>query len=766
MAQERSKESTEPETSLPKGLVIDFQKLTHTEQGDLLFTGPVTLTWRKSRIQADLLSLREERYVVAEGNVLVIWGGNRIFGTRMDYDLETERGQIDDAFGQIESDYFFWAKRAEKIGADQVRLKSATVTTCTQPVPYWSFSVTNATIRVDHYARMWNVRLRARKLPMIYIPFLVWPVKQDRAAGLLMPEFHTTQNRGRAISQDLFIPIGRSADLTLMTRYYTVAGLGGGAEVRFVPNSQGAGSLYSFYIRDKIEGKGRYRASYNQTQQFQNGFRMVADINLLSDFNYYSDFERALHLVSSPTILARLEFSRNGPWTSMNVRQLRREQLIRVATDPSDVSGETIGEEILIQQTFPEIEWRGRSRRLGKTPFYFSYESSFASIQQREELPTWNTDQPLNVDYFRGDFFPAISLPLSPTPWLDITPRADYRATYYTQSQADPDTLPADVEREILDEDIWRHLWSAGIDIVGPKLFKIYERPGGAYSARYKHTIEPRLSYGYVRGWDRGDEIILYDEVDRSASAGNLLTYAIVQRLFAKRPRSQPSRAPTGLETIVLPDGTTSEAGAAEMEQGGPAVGDQEVPHETIEIATLELRQSRTFEDFLASVDHDNDPDTPDLTTRYSNLQLMGRFNPSPETSFDLRGSYSPLYRSLNEVTLSGNLYKRLARLRLSLVHRQGLSLNAEDDTQLRLTTGFSLFRSKLQLDLNASYDYDPPAGQEHIRDKQWRVQYRTQCCTFTVERLARNFSTFSDRQDYYFRIDLRGVGKLLSMHY
>jgi LPS-assembly protein len=769
LAQEDSLASTDAEPQLPKGINIDFDKLTHTEQDGYLFSGPVTITWRESRIQADSIALRQQRYVEAEGNVLVVWGGNRIFGSRMNYDLELERGIIENAFGQLETDYIFWAKRAEKIGSEQVRVETATVTTCTQPVPYWSFSVSSATIRVNHYARMWNVRMRARKMPLLYIPFLLWPVKEHRAAGLLMPEIHTTQTRGRAISQELFIPLGRSADLTLMGRHYSEAGFGGGGEFRFVPNSRGSGSFYGFYIDDKVDDAGRYRVSYNQTQQFQNGFRMVADINLLSDFDYSSDFERALDLVSSPTILARLEFSRNGPWTSMNVRELRREQLLRFVQDPSGATEDYVPE-ILIQQTLPEIEWRGRSRKLGKTPFYLSYESSMASIQQREKLPAGTERRPINADYLRGDLFPTISLPLSLTSWLDITPSVDYRVTYYTQSQFETTTAGGQEERQILDQSIWRRRWGAGLDIIGPKFFKIYDRPGSKFSKRYKHTIEPRISYGYSRAFDRDDEIVLYDEVDRATASGNLMTYALVQRLFAKRPRSRQLPAATGMETIVLADGSTSEAGAGAPYADGQTspvkdAGSGDVPEETVEIATLEFRQSRSFDDDLRSIDLNGDGVT-DLQSRYSDLQLIGRFNPSPATSLDLRSRYDVLYDSIADVTLSGNIRKKLARLRLSVVHRNGLGDLGVDDTQLRLTTGFSLFRGKLQLDIDGSFDYDPPEGQRHIPDKQWRVQYSTQCCTFTLERLSRNFATLSDRQDFYFRIDFRGVGKLLDLHY
>ena len=48
----------------------------------------------------------------------------------------------------------------------------------------------------------------------------------------------------------------------------------------------------------------------------------------------------------------------------------------------------------------------------------------------------------------------------------------------------------------------------------------------------------------------------------------------------------------------------------------------------------------------------------------------------------------------------------------------------------------------------------------------RWRVQYRTQCCTFLVERLIRDYQTSADREDWYFRIDLKGVGKLLDFKY
>ncbi len=738
----------EPVAGLPDNIRIDSGTIRTTTDGVIL-SGDVTIVWRDSRIQADRMTLTERRYIEAEGNILIVWGGNRIFGTRLTYDLEEERGVIANAIGEALDEYIFWAKQVEKVGPNRLHLKSATVTTCTQPIPYWSFSVSSATITIDNYARMWNVRLRAGRAPVIYLPYLVWPVKEDRAAGLLMPEFATTQNRGRSITQELFIPLGRSADLTLLARHYSKAGLGGGGELRFIPNREGKAVINGFYIEDQdgtFAGKGRYRATYAQDQKFLNGFRMLADVNLVSDPNFYSDFERDLNIASSPIVKSRLEFSRNGSWASLNVRELRQEQL---STEK-------------VQQTLPEIEWRGRSRRLGKTPFYLSFESSLASIQQ------FGPD--IDADYLRGDVFPTISVPWSPRPWIDITPRISYRLTHYTQRK--------DAMDSVTDNSLTRRLGSAGVDIIGPKLFKIYERGPGELTTRYKHTFEPRISYGVGESFDRSKDILLFDEVDGVTAAGNKMTYSLIQRLFAQRPRAVDRPADADADSVILPDGTTPVTDdSAPPEEPEPAAR-----NETVEIASLEIRQSRTFDDDVSLSQGIVSATSTELKeSLYSDVTLTGRFNPSPRVSLDLRSRYDVVFDKFADLSLSGSVRQRLASVRFSLSHRNGLGFDSlvpedpetsgtatvprknKDSTQLRLTTGLRLLSGKLRIDVDGFYDGNPVRGGARVPEQRWRVQYSTQCCIFFVERLTRDFTNLDDRRELHFRVDLTGIGKILS---
>ena len=48
--------------------------------------------------------------------------------------------------------------------------------------------MSSAEIEVEGYARVKNARLRVKKLPVFYWPYMIWPAKTERTSGLLVPE--------------------------------------------------------------------------------------------------------------------------------------------------------------------------------------------------------------------------------------------------------------------------------------------------------------------------------------------------------------------------------------------------------------------------------------------------------------------------------------------------------------------------------------------------------------------------------------------------
>ena len=757
LAQEEEEEASDPvgtRVALPGGYEASF-KSGRQEGENSILEGDVTIIAAQGRFQADRVVVQGRRYIEATGNVLIVWGKNRISGTRMAYDLEEDKGVIENAIGHVQPEFFFYAERVEKIGEDLLYLEKANITTCTQPVPYWSFAVGKATVRVNGYARMWHVRLRTKDKPIVYLPYMIWPVKEDRTLGLLFPSFGSTEERGTVIAQGLFIPMGQSADMTLVGEYYTRAGFGLGSEVRFVPNQKGLGIFNGFFIQDKVANVGktvpvcaqepcdRWRVTYRQTQEFQNGFRMVADINQASDFDYFTDFERDIRLLSTPEMLARVEFSRNGRFNSVNVRQLRREQLV---TDPV-----TFLQDSLVQRALPEIEFRGRSRRLGKSFVYQSYQSSFAAVTQAG--PT------IDADYLRADLFPTISFPVSNLPWLDVNPSIAYRLTHWTQRNVSDDPLIADA----VDDPLTRGNLGAALEIVGPRVFRIFGKQGGA---QHKHVWEPLLRYGFRQDFEDADQVIRFDEVDLVAPQ-NLLTYGVRTRVFARRPRTrQQPRAVAG-ETVLMPDG---EAFAPEAPDTGFPLREPPAPEpapaaptEPVEIMTVELTQSRSFDRDLSTGDIDGDGVFE--TDRRGPILLTGRYNPTRRLSFDLRTSYNVVFDSFSDVSVNGAVRQKNYRIGASVVYRPGLGALATRDTQVRFNSAFQAFRGKLRMELDGAFTANPTQGISHVPDRRVRLEYYTQCCGLLAEYLVREYTT-SKRQDFRFTVDLRGIGKFLDVHH
>ena len=128
---------------------------------------------------------------------------------------------------------------------------------------------------------------------------------------------------------------------------------------------------------------------------------MLAHFNLVSDGDYFLDFSRDLDRGSDPSALSRANYAVGRGYLALNMRLERREQFF---VDDS-----------VVQSRLPEAEIRLRSRRLGRSPLYLSLVSSAAILDKS------GTGFP-DGSYGRVDLFPAISAPMSPTPWLDVTP--------------------------------------------------------------------------------------------------------------------------------------------------------------------------------------------------------------------------------------------------------------------------------------------------------------------------------------------------------
>ncbi|HZI94900.1 MAG TPA: LPS assembly protein LptD, partial [Patescibacteria group bacterium] len=550
----RAAGTTGPATKSPAKLaateqpVISANKFEQVSEGELLLTGDVDLRYGDLRLLADTVHFNDKTHQVqAEGNVVLMLGKSQISGDRLEMDSETRLATVWNAHGYMDPDVIFQAEKLERIAEDKVVITNGTVTTCTQPTPYWAFHVTSALLHLDHYAHMKNVAFKVEKAPVIYLPYLVWPMKKDRASGLLLPNVGYSKQRGSFIGNALYLVLGRSQDATLYYDLYGRTGTGLGFEYRFVPAARGDGMFTGYYLKDSVQdpnnpedtlSRTRYRFNFRQTQRFANGFRLLADLNQVSDLDYYLDFERDITQTTSPTVLSHVDLVRNWSNYSLNVRADRQEQFI------SSVESLTL-------ERLPEVELRGRGIRFGHTPFYLSFESSaglynkdrrFETLQDPNQPVDPNNTEAAQLEstYQRFDLFPTISASFTPTPWLDISPSVSARETFYSRSQIDP----ADPNSLTSDENITREFAAFNLSMVGPRFFRLFGDPKSLDTTVYKHTFEPRLLYTYIPDVSDGENVIRFDDIDALRHADNEVTYSLTSRLLARRPVSHPPPPP------------------------------------------------------------------------------------------------------------------------------------------------------------------------------------------------------------------------------
>jgi hypothetical protein len=196
---------------------------------------------------------------------------------------------------------------------------------------------------------------------------------------------------------------------------------------------------------------------------------------------------------------------------------------------------------------------------------------------------------------------------------------------------------------------------------------------------------------------------------------------------------------------------------------------------EPVEIASVEVSQSYSFNSFPSSADLDGFIGTPQETSRLSGVTLTGRYNPSRLLSFNVTGRYDILFNAISDVSLSGNFRQSMAQGLFSVVYRQGLGYQTQvdptaepvprpDATQIRFQGNFGPIAGRVRIGIDATYNVTPTDAEKHLPYRRARLEYYTQCCGFLAEYLVSEYSAFP-RREFRIAVDLRGIGKLFDFN-
>ncbi len=444
------------------------------------------------------------------------------------YQIHSARGWFRNADGFIrakprpgkfrltaEQPFHVKARRVERIDEDTYAVFGARVTSCDPKRFGWSFGATSARVKPGRRVTMRNPLFRIGALPIFYFPYLATSIaSRPRKSGFLMPQFGTSSQKGVILGEGFYWAINRSADLTLGVQNYSTRGLGYNASFRARPGPRSKVNVEYFRVDDKGTGPERQNRAPGQSlrvtgesSDFFRGFRAVADVDYISSLTFRFTFTDNFHqAVRSEVRSVGFVTKSFGPY-SFNAFLSRYQNFL---------SAELLPDNSVTIRKLPSFSFSGMERKVGKSPFYFSFDSGVSAVDRVE--PGFETPALVN----RTDFAPQLSLRTKSLGGFHLTPRFGVRATRYGVSRR------ADLSG------LTRLLGEFSLDLRPPALAKVF---GGTWRGyRFKHVIEPQIRYRLVRARDRAviNDIVRFDQLDILAET-NEIEYSMVHRLYIRR---------------------------------------------------------------------------------------------------------------------------------------------------------------------------------------------------------------------------------------
>lgn len=498
-------------------------------------SGNVDVRYGIYRLQADEIVVFEETgKIEAKGSVIFDQGNDqRITGANAVWNYKTKLGYFVDSTGFTNqtndgSVLYFTAERVERISLDEIVIKKGVFTACEEAVPKWSFTADEARVKVNDKVKLKRPSFKVKKIPLAIFPYLSLPIKpEDRSSGFLVPTVGYSDIKGVRLTTAYYQTLGESADATGRVDIFTQRGIGYGLDIRTRANSRSYLNAGFYAVKDRIFGpsaspenpdQGGTTVYVDGVHYFPNGFTAAVDVRLTSSLQFRQVFLDGVQQIISPIEVSQAFV--NKSWSNYTLNVLARTQAISIPN-------------VLVKtRNLPSISFE---RRPAEFSFlkgaYFSFKTNLEGVSREDQVESvklyreMTGGDPVVTPALgqRLDVYPQVMIPFH-TKYLTFTVSGGARMTYYSNS--------FDKSRRVTGQDLFRTYGEFEFDVRPAAFAKNYYGKDNAF--KFRHVIEPYLTYRYIKGIDEFNRIILYDQLDTLADT-NEVEYGVINRFYTRR---------------------------------------------------------------------------------------------------------------------------------------------------------------------------------------------------------------------------------------
>lgn len=180
----------------------------------------------------------------------------------MEINLQSETGVVYSGTLFFKENHFYIkGDKIQKIGKKSYSGDNLSITTCDGDSPAWKVTARHLEVTVEGYGKASHAALWAKKMPVLYSPYLVFPLKRKRQTGFLTPGFGYSDRKGFEYTQPFFWAINDWSDATFYGRYMAERGLMGGTEYRYLLTEDSKGMMTFNYLNDDKVDDGTENSS-------------------------------------------------------------------------------------------------------------------------------------------------------------------------------------------------------------------------------------------------------------------------------------------------------------------------------------------------------------------------------------------------------------------------------------------------------------------------------------------------------------------------
>lgn len=503
--------------------------LTYEEQSNVVSaSGNVVVTKGQTTLSADAISVnRDTNTLDARGNVELNDTRGQIEADALQMEMENETGTITNGTVTLPRNrYILTGKELKKSYGQTYHIEDGAFTTCDCDKNFekadWSIGGSTIDVTLRGTAAIRHGIFRARGIPLLYVPYALVPIQNERQSGFLFPNYGFSSKRGFVWQQPFYWAISKSYDATVTTDVETGARLGGWGEFRYAPNERTEGQLAASYFNEQIRGPATTTGPINRwsvtgvhRQVLERNFRAYGDFFFVSDDQFLREIShRALNLKSVLELddwdlrTRRFTDSRAGgvkTWRNALLRgEARYYQDLRLDDDYAF-------------QTLPRVQFR--TQHLWKNRLELGLSVDGANFYRNQGYAGQ-----------RLDFAPSVALPFHLGKYVYGSVKAIGRETLYHMNSEDVGS-PILPESGRLRGDRTRETVQFQAEL-GTRLSRVFTLHWGQLR-QLQHVIEPQVSYAYVPAVDHQEDLPLYDSLDR-INRRNLFVYGFSNRVLGK----------------------------------------------------------------------------------------------------------------------------------------------------------------------------------------------------------------------------------------